>query len=156
MDRAARIRRGGVLLASDDYLLHLHASHRGRAGETDPDDYKIFCFDGEPKVLFVATDRASGDTKFDFFDPEWNHMPFINGHPNASRLPEKPGHLSEMLDYAKVLSEGFPHVRVDFYEVGGKVYFGEMTFYHWSGLVPFNPVEWDLAFGEWIDLPQEG
>ena len=47
-------------------------------------------------------------------------------------------------------------MRVDFYEVGGKVYFGEMTFYHWSGLVPFEPVEWDRAFGDWIELPYEG
>lgn len=83
-------------------------------------------------------------------------MPFTNGHPSADRAPGKPEHLAEMLNFAKTLSRDIPHVRVDFYELGGKVYFGEMTFYHWSGLVSFEPVEWDRAFGDWIELPYEG
>lgn len=122
-------------------------------GNGDPDDYKVFCFDGEPKALFVASDRASGDAKFDFFDTTWNHMPFVNGHPNAEHEPSKPEHLEEMLEYARILSKGIPQVRVDFYEVNGKVYFGEMTFYHWSGFVPFEPEEFDELFGSWVNLP---
>lgn len=122
-------------------------------GNGDPDDYKVFCFDGEPKALFVASDRASGDAKFDFFDTKWNHMPFVNGHPNAEHEPSKPEHLEEMLEYARILSKGIPQVRVDFYEVNGKVYFGEMTFYHWSGFVPFEPEEFDELFGSWVNLP---
>ena len=58
-----------------------------------------------------------------------------------------------MKKLAAVLAHGIPHVRVDFYEVDGKVYFGEMTFFHFSGFVPFEPEEWDVRLGEWITLP---
>lgn len=120
-------------------------------------DYKFFCFDGVPKILFVATDRFTKgvETKFDFFDMNYEHLPFTNGHPNADVLPEKPMCFEQMKSFAKILSKGFPHVRVDFYEIDGKVYFGEMTFYHWSGLVPFVPEKWDYILGEWIKLPKE-
>ena len=119
-------------------------------------DYKFFCFNGEPKALFIASDRqANGEeTKFDFFDMDYNHLPFTNGHPNASVLPEKPSCFEEMKSLAAKLSEGIPHVRVDFYEVNGQVYFGEMTYSHWGGMTPFEPEEWDIIFGDWIKLPK--
>ena len=119
-------------------------------------DYKFFCFNGEVKALFIASDRMTvgEETKFDFFDENFNHLPFQNGHPNAIMIPEKPVCFDEMKRIAAKLSVGFPHVRVDLYEVNGKVYFGEMTFFHWSGMTPFNPEEWDYKFGEWIKLPQ--
>lgn len=116
-------------------------------------DYKIFCFNGEPKALFVATDRMT-DTKFDFFDVEFNHLPFTNGHPNAEKEIAKPQNLDEMLKVASVLSKGIPQVRIDLYNVNGKILFGEMTFSHWSGMVPFEPNKWDERFGEWIVLPK--
>ncbi|MBE7016207.1 MAG: glycosyl transferase, partial [Ruminococcaceae bacterium] len=116
-------------------------------------DYKFFAFNGEAKVLFVATERqAKSETKFDFFDMDYNHLPFTNGHPNADVLPEKPVAFDEMRTLAEKLSVGIPQVRVDFYYVNGKVYFGEMTFFHWSGSVPFEPEEWDYKMGEMIDL----
>ena len=120
-------------------------------------DYKIFCFDGEVKALFIATDRGSQteETKFDFFDENYNHLPFTNGHPNAKILPQKPEQFELMKELASKLSEGIPHMRVDFYEVDGKVYFGELTFFHWGGLVPFEPEEWDYTFGSWIKLPEK-
>ena len=120
-------------------------------------DYKWFCFDGDPKALFIATDRGNPDedTKFDFFDVEFKHLPFTNGHPNANRLITKPKGFEEMKQLAGLLSQGIPHVRVDFYDINGKVYFGELTFYHWSGFVPFEPEEWDYKFGEWIKLPNK-
>lgn len=114
-------------------------------------DYKFFCFDGEPKVMFIATDR-NVDTKFDFFDMDFNHLPFTNGHPCATVPPSKPKCFEEMKELAKVLSKGIKHVRVDFYEINGKVYFGELTFSHWGGKVPFEPEEWDYKLGEWINL----
>lgn len=117
-------------------------------------DYKIFCFDGEPKFLFVATGRQQNDTRFDFYDLEFNHLPVLNGHPNADQWPIKPKNFEEMLDVAKKLSKGLPHVRVDLYNVNGRIYFGELTFFHWSGIVPFEPVEWDYKFGEYLKLPQ--
>lgn len=117
-------------------------------------DYKWFCFDGEVKALFIATDRSKGDhfTRFDFFDENFSHLPFTNGHPNADVLPAKPRMFDKMKELAAQLSKGIPHVRVDFYEVGDKIYFGEMTFFHWSGMMPYEPEEWDYKFGEWIDL----
>lgn len=120
-------------------------------------DYKFFCFNGEPKALFIASDRQikGEETKFDFFDMEYNHLPFTNGHPNADVYPAKPVCFEEMKRLASILSEGIPHVRVDFYEVDGRVYFGEMTYSHWGGMTPFEPESWDKTFGDWIELPQK-
>lgn len=116
-------------------------------------DYKIFCFDGEPKFLFVATGRQKHDTRFDFYDTEFNHLPIINGHPNADVWPTKPKNFDEMLDVASKLSKGFPHIRVDLYNCNGRIYFGELTFFHFSGTTPFEPREWDYKFGEYLNLP---
>jgi hypothetical protein len=119
-------------------------------------DYKWFCFDGEVKALFIATDRSKGNhaTRFDFFDDNFNHLPFINGHPNADVTPQKPKMFDKMKELAAQLSKGIPQVRIDFYEVGNRVYFGEMTFSHWSGMMPYEPEEWDHKFGSWISLPK--
>jgi len=119
-------------------------------------DYKFFCYDGEVKALFIATERQTlgTETKFDFFDSDFNHLDCRNGHPNAQVVPEKPKSFNEMKRLARKLSKGIPHVRVDFYEIDGRPYFGELTFFHWSGMVPFEPAEWDLIFGSWIKLPK--
>lgn len=118
-------------------------------------DYKIFCFNGEPKILFVASDRqkAGEDTKFDFFDLNWNHLPFTNGHPNSKEHIAKPKNFEEMLEIAKKLSVGIPQVRIDLYNCNGQIYFGEITFFHWSGMTAFDPVEWDFKLGKMIKLP---
>ena len=119
-------------------------------------DYKWFCFDGHPKALFIAKDRGveGEETKFDFFNEDFVHLPFTNGHPNSPDPVAKPTSFDEMKRLASKLSLGFPHLRVDFYDINGKIYFGELTFYHWSGMVPFEPKEWDYIFGSWIKLPQ--
>lgn len=116
-------------------------------------DYKFFCFDGVPRFLFVATGRQQNDTRFDFYDMNFNHLPVLNGHPNADVWPSKPENFDEMVEVASKLSSGIPHVRVDLYNVNGKVLFGELTFFHWSGIVPFEPNEWDRYFGEFLNLP---
>lgn len=118
-------------------------------------DYKWFCFDGEPKALYVASERSNEntETKFDFFDAEFNHLPIINGHPNSDFHIERPKGFEKMKKLAAKLSKGYPHLRVDFYDINGNIYVGELTFFHWSGLVPFEPEEWDLMFGSWITLP---
>jgi glycosyltransferase len=117
-------------------------------------DYKLFCFDGKMKALFIATDRfTSGEeTKFDFFDENFNHLPFTNGHPNATKPIKKPESFQQMKDLAEKLSQKIPHVRVDFYCTNGKIYFGELTFFHWGGFKRFEPEEWDFKFGEWFKL----
>lgn len=120
-------------------------------------DYKIFCFDGEPKMSFVASDRQKEgeDTKFDFYDLDWNRIPVTNGHPSSKLGIPTPKNYKSMLELAAKLSKGIPQVRVDFYNINGKIYFGELTFFHWSGLVPFEPKKYDEIFGSYIHLPIE-
>ena len=120
-------------------------------------DYKFFCFDGEVKAMFIATERQKQgeDVKFDFFDADFNHLPFRQGHDHAAVMPEKPVCFDEMKKLAGELSKGFPEVRIDFYEVDGRVYFGEFTFFHFGGFMKFEPEEWDRKFGEWIKLPEK-
>lgn len=115
-------------------------------------DYKFFCFDGQPKMLFIATDRPY-DTRFDFFDIDFNHLPFKQGHPLAKKKIVKPEGFDEMVEIAARLSQGFRHVRIDLYNINGKIYFGEYTFFHFSGNVPFDPEEWDYRIGEMLKLP---
>lgn len=121
-------------------------------------DYKWFCFNGVPKAMFIATDRftPNTDTKFDFYDMNFRHLPFTNGHPNVDGAEIlKPEGFDEMKNLAAKLSKNIPQVRVDFYVINGDIYFGELTFFHWSGFVPFKPEKWDYTFGSWISLPQE-
>lgn len=120
-------------------------------------DYKFFCFNGVVMALYVATERqqVGEEVKFDFFDPEFNYLPFRQGHLNAKTPPEKPENLEKMKRLAATLSKGIPHTRVDFYEVDGKVYFGEFTFYHMAGFSSFEPEEWDYTFGSWLQLPEK-
>ena len=119
---------------------------------TELKDYKFFCFNGEVKFLFVATDRPF-DTRFDFFDADFNHLPFKQGHPWAKKEIKKPANFEEMKRAAAALSKGMPHVRVDLYNINGEIYFGELTFFHFSGVVPFEPAEWDEKIGDYLKLP---
>ena len=117
-------------------------------------DYKFFTFNGEPKLLFVSTDRQDSEkeTKFDFFDMDYNHLDIKSCYPNSVVPPSKPENFELMKDIARRLAQGTKHLRVDLYEVNGRVYFGELTFYFWSGFMPFEPKEWELRLGEWIEL----
>ena len=116
-------------------------------------DYKFFCFNGEPKIMYVASGRSSNRLCFDCFDMEFTHLDILQKYPNSNALIQKPDSFNEMIRLAKILSKGFTHVRVDLYDVDGNVYFGELTFYHHSGFMPFNPPIWDNILGDWIKLP---
>ena len=119
----------------------------------DLPDYKFFCFDGKVRALYVATGRHTKEgVCFDFYDENFNHLPFYNSHPNSKNKIDKPSGFEGMKELAEKLSVGMPHVRVDLYDIDGKIYFGEYTFYHMSGFQPFRPEEWDYTFGSWIDL----
>ena len=120
---------------------------------TELKDYKFFCFNGMPKFMFIATDRPV-DTRFDYFDIDFNHLPFTQGFPNSDKEIKKPKGWATMIEIAKKLSENIPHVRIDLYDINGKIYFGEYTFFHNSGFVPFDPEEWDSTIGDYLDLPQ--
>lgn len=128
----------------------------------DLPDYKFYCFDGEPVYCQVIRDRGSKET-IDFYDMEWNHMPFVglnpsfnNGNPsfNNGKTPvDKPVYLCKMIDVCRKLSKSIPFSRIDFYVIDDEIYFGEITFYPASGLGFFNPNEWDYRLGEMIKLP---
>jgi hypothetical protein len=117
------------------------------------DDYKIFCFNGEPKCIVVDTDRYI-EHKRNFYDAEWNNLKVTSDAPACDREILKPDNLDEMLEIARRLSKEFPFVRVDLYNVGGKIYFGELTFYPWSGYVQFTPDEFDIRLGEYFIIDE--
>lgn len=118
-----------------------------------PRDYKIFCFHGEPKFFFVASDRGRG-TKFDFFDMEWNKYPVMQHYPNSEYVITRPAKWAEMVSCARALSKDFPHVRVDFYlDAEDNIFVGELTFCHFAGIERFEPDYYDLFFGQYLSLP---
>ena len=121
----------------------------------DLSDYKFFCFNGEVKGLFVATERQNPneEVKFDFFDENYEHLPLRQGHDHAKITPPKPRNFELMKSLSEKLSKGFPHVRIDLYDLGDRVLFGEITFFHFSGLVKFEPEYWDKHFGDMLTLP---
>lgn len=115
------------------------------------EDYKFFCFDGVPKIMFVATDRST-DCKFDFFDMDFQHLDIVNIHPNSERTISKPKKFEEMKEIAAKLSQGMKTVRIDLYEINGKIYFGEFTLFHGGGFRLFEPEQWEIQLGEWTDI----
>ena len=120
----------------------------------DLTDYKFFCFDGEPKYCQVIKDRRAKET-IDFFDMEWNHQDFVGLNPSASFSdiqPSKPANFEKMQEIAKKLSHGIRFVRIDLYEVGGRVFFSEITFYPASGYGRFKPKEYDAVLGQMLHL----
>lgn len=119
----------------------------------DLPDYKFFAFDGEVKALFIGTERGSGDVKFDYYDADFNHLDLVQFHPMSGKVIPRPDNFEIMKEIASKLSKGLPQVRVDLYNVRGKIYFGELTFFHHGGVTPFHPREWDYTFGSWIKLP---
>ena len=120
-------------------------------------DYKFFCFNGEVKTMFVATERQKEgeEVKFDYFDANFNHLDLRQRHPMSETIIQKPSCFEQMKDLSSKLSKGLTAVRCDFYEVNGKVYFGELTFFHHGANTPFYPESWDLEWGKWIKLPTE-
>lgn len=117
-------------------------------------DYKVLCFDGDPKLIEVHEGRFNSHTQ-DFYDTEWNHLSIIQGTPSSGRIVEKPSFLEEMLNLSSLLAKNMPHVRVDWYFASNKLLFGEMTFFDASGFEAFEPREYEELVGSWITLPQK-
>lgn len=122
----------------------------------DLPDFKLFCFDGKPEVLFYASERFNKEGHppyFTYYDMNLTTLPIQSkGHQNDPR-PLMIENWDEMKRLAAKLSEEWPHLRVDLYTINGKIYFGELTFHHDGGFVPFIPDEWDLKLGNMIKLP---
>lgn len=119
----------------------------------DLTDYKFYCFNGVPHYCQLIQNRSTDET-IDFYDMDWNHMQFCGFlPPNCDKIPvgndvAPPDCLEEMKSVASKLSEGFPFARIDLYNINGKVYFGEVTFYPASGYGVFTPDEWDFKLGD--------
>lgn len=114
-------------------------------------DYKFYCFNGEPKMMFIITERGN-DPKINFFDMDFNEINLHQRFKKGEKKLEKPKKFDEMIKLARKLSYGIPHVRVDFYIINGKVYFGELTFFDSAGLEKFEPEKYDEILGSYIDL----
>lgn len=121
-------------------------------------DYKIFCFGGEPYCVYVAKDNIQGQPgtgcKISFWDLKWNKLSLRYGrHLPVDCEIEKPKEWEKMIYLAKVLSAEFPFARIDFYNIKGKIYFGEFTFYPGAGCNPIRPFKGEMEFGDKIVLP---
>ena len=121
--------------------------------EAGVNDYKIFCYNGVPEYIIVDTDRYIGH-KRNFYDTKWNNLNITSDCPSTDSTIPKPEALDDMLKIAAKLSEDFPFVRVDLYNQDEKIYFGELTFYPWSGYVQFEPDSVDYILGEKFILPK--
>lgn len=122
-------------------------------------DYKFHTFQGKPKVLLVVSDRFGvSHGHFDYFDPDsFEQLDFCakDGRSPEKSLVKIPMCYDEMLKIVKKLSEGLNYVRVDLYNIKGRIYFSELTFFDGSGFDKFNPEKWDYIFGEWLELPSK-
>lgn len=117
-------------------------------------DYKFFCFNGIAQTILVCSNRNGSFKNTNFYDINWNLQPFTREkHKNSNEQIKKPKNLDEMITVAEKLSKDIPFVRVDLYEINGKVYFGELTFYPSSGFEGFEPEEWDKKLGDMLELP---
>lgn len=121
--------------------------------EEELKDYKLFCFNGKPKIILVCSERFSSSNMCEtWFDEDWNLMDIIEGNHRVDKNIKPPQSFKKMKYLASQLSKNIPFVRIDFYEVNSKIYFGEMTFFPASGFEKFEPKEWDKKLGEMIDL----
>lgn len=127
------------------------------AATDDLRDYKIHCFNGEPKLVLVCSERHKAGLREDWFTVDWKHLPIHRPtHFNSEKPVEQPKNLAKMLELAQKLSAGIPFLRVDFYEVNEAILFGELTFFPTSGYTAFVPEEYDAILGSWLTLPAEG
>ena len=120
-------------------------------GKKNPDDFKFYCCNGEPKFALVVSGRGTKEQSRSFVDMEWNVLPVQRSGKLLDDKVEKPACCEEMMRLCRILSEGFPFVRVDFYQVDGKVYVGELTFTP-GMFLRFKPQGWDYKLGEYLDL----
>lgn len=117
------------------------------------DDYKVFCFNGEPHLIRVDSGRFTDEHSKDVYTTEWEFISEMTmGYKNSKNKISKPECLDEILNYARKLSEDFLHARVDFYIVKGKIYFGEITFANGAGFDKIKPYKYDIYLGEKLKL----
>lgn len=133
------------MVVIEEYLEH--------EGSEYLDDYKFYCCNGEVKFALIVNDRGSAEQSRTFVDAEWNVLPVRRAGKFSSAVPKKPKNLEKMFELARVLSKEVPFVRIDFYNLDGKIYVGEMTFTP-GMFLRFEPREWDYKLGEYLDLTE--
>lgn len=116
-------------------------------------DYRFFCFNGKAYSIWIDIDSGKTTHRRNIYDLEWNLLPVKVSYENDEKLNRKPENLKKMIEIAETLSEGIDMVRVDLYEVSGKIYFGEMTFTPQSGQGKWIPEEYNKIYGDMIQLP---
>lgn len=124
---------------------------RSVTGAIDLPDYKFFCFNGEPTFVQIDMGRFSNHIRV-YYDMDWTKLPFTILYPRSEEELEKPQSFEEMKKMAARLSKGYSFIRVDFYDIKGKAYFGEITFHPDGGHGPFIPDHFDEEYGRLIDL----
>lgn len=160
MVKTSKIFWGGYFIIIDDLIIFFKAFNENietvckESNSSELKDYKIWCFNGEPRMTLVCTDRFSENGLHeDFFDMDWKHLAVKRPNsPNAEVVIHKPRNYTVMQELAKKLSCNIPFVRIDFYEISGQVYFGEITFFPASGFKGFIPEKWDETLGNWTHL----
>lgn len=117
-------------------------------------DYKFFCFNGHVKLFKIDFDRST-EHRANYYSVDGDFLPFGEAvcPPQPKRKLLMPSNREKMILFAEQFAEGIPFLRVDFYEIQGKLYFGELTFFPASGFGRFIPGEWDQKLGQWIILP---
>jgi hypothetical protein len=121
-----------------------------------PKDYKIMCFNGVPKFLYVISERSGHHFKMDYFNCEWQPLPVTQTGPRGGRILPPPRYLlDKMMEISKILSKDFPHVRVDFYIENNNLLIGELTFFTTGGYGPLSPAKYDTIFGSYLTLPDK-
>lgn len=129
--------------------------YMGDESGSDLIDYKFMCFNGKAKCIFVCSNRNANGTNIDIYDMNWELIPCEREKNRRSNsVIKKPFNFSLMVKFAEILAKDIPFVRVDFYEVKGKLYFGEITFFPASGFERFVPDSYDNLFGSWISLDE--
>ena len=127
---------------------------RNHPGTQALDDYKVYCFNGEPRYISVDAGRQTGGHTKNIYDAQWNLQEgYEMAYPADGVAAPKPACLEELLECARALSRDFLHVRVDFYIVDGRPVFGELTFANSAGFGRVEPEEFALKMGEYLRLP---
>lgn len=117
--------------------------------------YKVLNFNGVPKMIQTIQNDKTPNESIDYFDTDWNLLDLHQNYPNSAVPTQRPKTLEKMLELSAICSKGLPFLRTDWYEINGKVYFSEFTFYSDAGMEPFYPDKWDRILGDWISLPEK-
>lgn len=127
-------------------------------GNVGSEEYKLTCCDGEVKAITVCGGVPHADYSLrsnDTFTKDWKRQDWYAYYKPKGGDIKKPTQMDKIIEMSEELSKGIPYIRIDWYIIDGKPYFGEFTFYTWAGFLRFTPPEWDKKMGDWIKLPNK-